>query len=118
MHLLKSRSIRFCLGFFLLLVLNVGGSVGAFADSSTGATVAVNAGNLSEAGPVNVSAGAVTLDGTDQTTSYAPGLTVTDARGNRGGWDLTITSKRVTEGRNVRNNVRNDGTSGEGARAA
>ena len=33
MHLLKSRSIRFSVGLFLLLVLTVGGSVAAFADS-------------------------------------------------------------------------------------
>ena len=98
MNFLKNRSIRFCLGFFLLLVLTIGGSVAAFADSGTGATVAVNAGNLSEAGPANVSAGAVTLDGTDKTTSYDLGLTVTDARGNSAGWNLTVTSTLFDDG--------------------
>src|SRR5436309_1547001 len=98
MRFLNNRSIRFCLGFFLILVLTVGGSVAAFADSSTGATVAVNAGNLSEAGPANVSAGAVTLNGADQTTTYALGLTVTDARGNGAGWNLTITSTLFDDG--------------------
>ncbi len=52
MCFLKSRSIRFYLGFFLILVLTLGGStLAALADSSTGATVVVTAGTLSESGP-------------------------------------------------------------------
>jgi hypothetical protein len=99
MCFLKSRSIRFYLGFFLILVLTLGGStLAALADSSTGATVVVTAGTLSESGPATVSAGGVTLNGTDQTTTYALGLTVTDARGNGGGWNLTITSTTFTTG--------------------
>ena len=66
----------------------IGGSaIAAFADSTTGATVAVNTGTLSESGPGSVSATAVTLNGTDQTTSYSLGLTVTDARGSGAGCD-------------------------------
>src|SRR5438874_5208880 len=77
MNLLKHRSLRFYLGFFLILTMAVGGSaIAAFADSGTGANVSVNAGNLTESGPTTVSATPVTLSGDDQTTSYALGLTV------------------------------------------
>jgi hypothetical protein len=101
MRFLKSRPMRFYLGFLLILVMALGGSaVAAFADSSTGATVVVNAGNLSETGPTSVSATPVTLTGDDQTTTYSLGLTVTDARGNGAGWNLTITSTTFTSGSN------------------
>ena len=105
MNLLKHRSMRFYFVFFLILTMAVGGSaIAAFADSGTGATVAVNAGNLSESGPSTVSATSVTLTGDDQTTSYALGLAVTDARGNSAGWNLTITSTTFT-GTNVNNQL-------------
>jgi WxL domain surface cell wall-binding len=97
MHLLKKRSLRFSLGFFFILALAIGGStVAAFADSGTGATVAITGGSLSETGPSTVSATPVTLTGDDQTTSYALGLTVNDPRGNAAGWNLTITSTTFT----------------------
>jgi WxL domain surface cell wall-binding len=100
MHFLKSRSMRFYLGFFLILTLAIGGSaISAFADSGTGATVAVNAGNLSESGPNSgVSATPVMLNGDDQTTTYSLGLTLNDARGNGSGWNLTITSTLFDDG--------------------
>jgi putative surface cell wall-binding protein len=99
MHLLKSRSIRFYLVCFLILSMAIGGSaIAAFADSSTGATIAVNAGTLTESGPASVSATAVTLNGSDQTTTYSLGLTVTEARGSGAGWNLTITSTTFTAG--------------------
>src|SRR5207302_1705152 len=100
MHLLKNRSIRFYLVFFLILTMAIGGSaIAAFADSSTGATVAVNTGTLTESGPGSgVSATPVTLTGSDQTTSYSLGLTVIDARGSGAGWNLTITSTTFTAG--------------------
>jgi hypothetical protein len=95
---LKNRGMRFCLGFFLLLVLTLGGSVAAFADSGTGATAVVNAGLLSETGPGSTSANAITLTGDDQTMTYALGLTVADARGSGAGWNLTITSTLFDDG--------------------
>ena len=99
MHLLKCGFIRFYLIFFLILSMAIGGSaIAAFADSSTGATVAVNAGTLTESGPASVSATAVTLNGSDQTTTYSLGLTVTEARGSGAGWNLTITSTTFTAG--------------------
>ncbi len=99
MHLLKHRSIRFYLVFFLILTMAIGGSaIAAFADSTTGATVAVNAGTLTELGPASVSAAPVTLSGSDQTTTYSLGLTTTDARGGGAGWNLTITSTTFISG--------------------
>lgn len=100
MSFLKNRSIRFFLGFFAILVMTIAGSAAAFADSGTGATVAIGAGNLSESGPTSVSATPVTLNGDDQTTTYSLGLGVTDARGNRAGWNLTITSTLFTDTNN------------------
>jgi WxL domain surface cell wall-binding len=99
MHLLKHRSMRFYLGFILIFALAIGGStIAAMADSSTGATVAVTGGSLSESGPTSVSATPVTLNGSDQTTSYSLGLTLIDPRGTGGGWNLTITSTTFTAG--------------------
>src|SRR5207248_3295717 len=98
MRSLSNWSIRFCLGFFLLLVLTLGGSVTAFADSGTGAKAVVNAGGLSETGPGSTSANPVTLNGDDQTMTYALGLIATDARGSGAGWNLTITSTLFNDG--------------------
>jgi hypothetical protein len=39
-----------------------------------------------------------TLDGTDQTVSYAPVLGVVDARGSGAGWNLTIASTAFDDG--------------------
>lgn len=39
---------------------------------------------------------AVTLNGSDQTRTYAPGLTVTDTTPQSAGWNLTITSTQYT----------------------
>ena len=82
MHLLKQRSMRFYLMFFVILALAVGGSVAAFADSGTGATVAVTGGSLSETAPGSIAATPVTLSGDDQTTTYSFGLSVIDATGS------------------------------------
>lgn len=99
MRLLKHRSMRFYLMFFLILTMAIGGSaIAAFADSGTSATVAVTGGSLSETGPSTVSATPVTLTGDDQTTSYALGLTVNDPRGSGAGWNLTITSTLFDDG--------------------
>jgi hypothetical protein len=39
-----------------------------------------------------------TLDGSDQTVSYAPALGVVDARGSGAGWNLTISATDFTSG--------------------
>ncbi len=55
------------------------------------------------AGALGLSHGATasvsdTLDGSDQTTSYAIPLTLDDARGSGAGWNTTITSTTFTTG--------------------
>ncbi len=115
MNLLKHRSMRFYLVFFLILTMAIGGSaIAAFADSGTGASVAITGGSLSEQGPSTVSANPVTLTGDDQTTSYDLGLTVNDPRGNGLGWNLTITSTTFT-GTNVNNKLSNTASNINGA---
>ena len=64
------------------------------------ASVSVSAGSLSVAA-ANVTLGAVTLDGTDQTSTSASGSnswSATDARGSGAGWHLTIDSTDFTGG--------------------
>jgi hypothetical protein len=102
MSLLKSRSIRFYLGFVLILAMAIGGTaVAAFATNppptTTNASVAVNAGNLSESAPATAVATAVTLSGDDQTTTYSFDITVTDATGSNAGWNLQIAATQFND---------------------
>ena len=58
---------------------------------------------VSGAGALSLSNGATasisdTLDGTDQTVGYTVPLSITDARGNGAGWNLTLTSTTFTNG--------------------
>ena len=39
-----------------------------------------------------------TLNGSDQTVTYQPGLTVTDARGTGAGWHLTVAATDLSDG--------------------
>ena len=39
-----------------------------------------------------------TLNGSDQSVTYQPGLTVTDARGTGAGWHLTVSATNLTDG--------------------
>src|SRR5579863_10771968 len=114
MRFVTNRSLRFYLVFFVILVMAIGGSAAAFAagptSSSTNATVAVGGGNLTESGPTSVSAAPVTLTGDDQTTTYALGITVTDATGSGTGWNLTISSTQFT-GTNNTNTLPADASS-------
>ena len=118
MRFVTNRSLRFCLVFFVMLVMAIGGSVAAFAagptSSSTNAQVAVGAGSLTESGPTSVSATPVTLTGDDQTTTYALGITVTDATGSGTGWNLTISSSQFT-GANPANTLPAGASSIQGA---
>jgi WxL domain surface cell wall-binding len=69
----------------------------AFAGTlTTTATVAGTAG-ISLNLPANPSI-SDTLDGTDQTVSYAPILGVVDARGSGAGWNLTISATNFSDG--------------------
>jgi hypothetical protein len=74
---------------------------------ATAAVAAANnitaTGTVTGAGSVSLSAGATasfsdTLDGTDQTVTYQLPLTVVDARGTGGGWNMTVTSTQFTTG--------------------
>lgn len=97
MSLLKNRSVRFYLVFFLILTMAIGGSAfAAFADSG-GATATVNAGTLSESGTFGESVSA-TLDGTDQTLSYTLPVAVKDATGSGAGWKLQISGTPLSDG--------------------
>jgi hypothetical protein len=44
-----------------------------------------------------------TLSGSDQTVTYQPGLTVTDARGTGAGWHLTVSATNLTDGTHTLN---------------
>src|SRR5437762_10869701 len=98
MNLLKHRSMRFYLVFFLILTMAVGGSaIAAFADSGT-ATVGVSAGTLSASGAANGASASANLNGTDTSATYTLPLTVIDARGSGAGWALLIKSTQFTTG--------------------
>ena len=77
------------------LVLLVATAIAASAET---ATVTISGGSLSVT-PANVTLSAVTLDGTDQTSTSASGAntwTAADARGTGVGWNLTIVSTAFT----------------------
>ena len=73
------------------------GAISAFAET---ATMTISGGALSVT-PANVTLSAVTLDGTDQTSTSASASntwTAVDARGTGVGWNLTILSTDFTSG--------------------
>jgi hypothetical protein len=81
--------------FSLVVVL----ATAAVAAANTITTTA----NVTGAGSVSLATAATasfsdTLDGTDQTVTYQLPLTVIDARGTGGGWNLTVTSTQFTAG--------------------
>jgi WxL domain surface cell wall-binding len=97
MGLLKRRSMRFYLGFILILAMALGGSaIAAFADSG-GATANVGAGQLTESGTFGESV-STTLDGTDQTLPYTLPVQVKDATGSGAGWKLQISATDLSDG--------------------
>jgi hypothetical protein len=72
-------------------------------------SVAALAGNLTATATVSGTAGISltlpsgpslidTLDGTDQTATYAPVLAAADARGTGGGWNLTVSATTFSDG--------------------
>ncbi|MGH2494925.1 MAG: WxL domain-containing protein [Ktedonobacteraceae bacterium] len=124
MHLLKHRTTMFYLGFVLILGMAIGGvAFGAFAAGPTGsgpngtctstdpagslcgtpstttASATIIPGTLSETADSSATANAVTLNGTNQSTSYSFNINVVDARGTGAGWNLTMqTSQFQTAG--------------------
>lgn len=98
MHFLKSRSLRFYLGFLVILVLAIGGSVAAFADGPSATVAVTGTANVTESGPTTVQGSAVTLDGTNKTSTYTMDIAVNDNTGTGSGWNLTITSTQFSTG--------------------
>jgi hypothetical protein len=95
MKLLKHRSMRFYLAFFLILTMVMGGSaIAAFADSGT-ATATLTAGNLTVQGTYANALVNQNLDGTDHLPTYSLPFTVTDATGSGVGWNLQISMSPV-----------------------
>jgi len=83
--------------------------LGALVVLALTAAAAALAGNLTATATVSGTAGVSlglpgnpsvsdTLDGTDQTVSYAPVLGVVDARGSGGGWNMTISATTFSDG--------------------
>ena len=87
MRSLKHHANLYLWAVLFLAIAMVGTTTNAFA-------------SLSESAPTSVSATGVTLNGVNQTTTYALGLTVanTPSGGNGAGWKLTITSTTFTAG--------------------
>ena len=86
----------------LTLFLTAAAAALVLAAVATAATITATA-TVTGAGSVSLASGATTslastLDGTDQTVTYQLPLTVVDARGTGGGWNLTITSTTFTTG--------------------
>ena len=79
-----------------LVVVLATAAVAAANNITTTATV-TGAGSVSLAAATTASF-SDTLDGTDQTVTYQIPLTVIDARGTGGGWNLTVTSTQFTGG--------------------
>ena len=80
-----------------IAVLALAAATAALAGTLTAtATVTGTAG----IGLTNSSTAAITntLDGTDQTASYAPALNIVDARGTGAGWNLQISATAFTDG--------------------
>lgn len=74
----------------------VASSVAFAATLTTTATVTGTAGiSLTHSSTAAISS---TLDGTDQTATYAPVLGVTDARGSGAGWNLTVSATSFSDG--------------------
>ncbi len=72
-------------------------STAALAGTLTTTATVTGAAGLSLNLPSNPSV-TDTLDGTDQTVSYAPVLGLVDARGSGGGWNLTISAGAFSDG--------------------
>src|SRR5581483_1539514 len=86
----------------LSLTLAVAVAALAAAAAATAATLTTTATITGAAGlslnlPANPSI-SDTLDGTDQTVSYAPVLGLVDARGSGAGWNMTISATNFSDG--------------------
>jgi hypothetical protein len=80
-----------------LAALALTAAAAAIAGTLTATATISGAAGVSLALPGNPSV-SDTLDGTDQTVSYAPVLGVVDARGSGAGWNLTISATSFSDG--------------------
>jgi hypothetical protein len=80
-----------------LTALTLTAAAAAIAGTLTATATISGAAGVSLALPGNPSI-SDTLDGTDQTVSYAPVLGVVDARGSGAGWNLTISATSFSDG--------------------
>lgn len=81
----------------LLALATAAGAAAATSASIAVSSTAVTGTTLSVA-PTSSPSFGITLNGTDQSTSYALPLQVVDIRGSGTGWNLTITSTTFTSG--------------------
>ena len=80
-----------------IAVLALAAATAAFAGTLTTTATVTGTAGLSLNLPANPSISS-TLDGTDQTATYAPILGLVDARGLGSGWNLTISATAFTDG--------------------
>jgi hypothetical protein len=88
---------RRAIPLLIALVTTLATAAAAVASTITATATVTGAGSVSLAAGTTASI-ADTLDGTDQTVSYQDPLTVVDARGTGGGWNLTVTSTTFNTG--------------------
>jgi hypothetical protein len=72
-------------------------SAAALAGTLTATATVTGASGVSLSLPATASVSS-TLDGSDQTVSYAPALNFVDARGSGAGWNLTISATTFSDG--------------------
>lgn len=80
-----------------IAVVALAASTAAFAGTLTATATVTGTAGISLTLPANPSL-SDTLNGTDQTVSYAPLLGVVDARGTGAGWNLTISATTFSDG--------------------
>src|SRR5712692_6915225 len=100
MRLLKNRSLRLYLVFFLILTVSLGGStIAAFADQGPATVGVTGASNVTETGAATgATATPVTLNGTEKNTTYTLQLPVNDDTGTGNGWNLTFAATTFSTG--------------------
>jgi hypothetical protein len=81
----------------VITVVALAAATAALAANLTATATVTGASGLSLNLPANPSI-SDTLDGTDQTVSYAPVLGLVDARGSGAGWNLTMSATTFSDG--------------------
>lgn len=92
---MKMRTHKLAIMVVTMALLALAPASALAATSTVTGTISAGALSIATSAAPTFSA---TLDGTDQTKSYTVPTTVTDARGNNAGWNLTVTSTQFTTG--------------------